>query len=349
MDIYIKGTGLISAAGDNSDEQFLNNNPQYDTDRLLSKEPNYTTYIPPMQLRRMSKAVRMGIGASKIAMQDAGIEKPDALSIGTAMGCLQDTEVFLSKLVDQNEQMLTPTAFIQSTHNTVGGQIALLAGCYGHNLTYVHRGHSFEHAVINAQLYLNDHLGENILVGGIDELTDSSVQVLKATGVYRIQRSNEQLLSTNEPGSIAGEGASFFIMDKQPSQGALQVKGISISNPGDTEGALKKLHTFLEHQGLTPENVDLVMSGWNGDSRGKGFYDETHSMFSGSSIAGFKHLSGEYATASAFGLGMITQIVKKGSVPEYALINGNQPKVLSNILLVNNHMRYFSIWHLQRK
>jgi 3-oxoacyl-(acyl-carrier-protein) synthase len=346
MDIYIKGTGLISAAGDNSDEQFLTNAPEYNTDRLLSKEPNYTAYIPPMQLRRMSKAVRIGIGASKIALQDAGIEKPDALSIGTAMGCLQDTEVFLSKLVEQNEQMLTPTAFIQSTHNTVGGQIALLSGCYGHNLTYVHRGHSFEHAVINAQLYLNDHPQEKILVGGIDELTDSSIQVLKATGVYRVKRSNENLLHTNEPGSLAGEGASFFIMDKLPSAGALQIKAIGISNPADSEAALEKLHAFLNQHKLSSENIDLVMSGWNGDSRGKYFYDEVSNIFSNSSIAGFKHLSGEYATASAFGLGMVTQIIKKGSVPEYALLNDIQPKHIKNILLINNHMRYFSVWHL---
>ena len=88
MDLYINGTGLISAAGSNSDDSFLNNTPQYNTDRLLSKEPDYTSYIPPMQLRRMSKAVRMGIGAARIAMSNAGIEKPDALSIGTAMGCL---------------------------------------------------------------------------------------------------------------------------------------------------------------------------------------------------------------------------------------------------------------------
>jgi 3-oxoacyl-(acyl-carrier-protein) synthase len=299
-----------------------------------------------MQLRRMSKAVRMGIGASKIAMQDAGIEKPDALSIGTAMGCLQDTEVFLSKLVEQNEQMLTPTSFIQSTHNTVGGQIALLAGCYGHNLTYVHRGHSFEHAVINTQLYLNDHPGEKMLMGGIDELTDSSIQVLKATGLYRIKRSNENLLNTGEPGSLAGEGATFFIAGKQPSEGAIQIKNISISTPADATAALEKLNTFLTQQNLSPENVDLVMSGWNGDSREKMFYDEVNTLFAGSSIAGFKHLSGEYATASAFGLGMITQIVKKGKVPEFALLNGKQPGSLKNILLINNHMHYFSIWHI---
>jgi 3-oxoacyl-[acyl-carrier-protein] synthase II len=346
MDLYIHGTGIISAAGASGNDEFLNDQPTYNTDRLMGKEPNYTAYINPMQLRRMSKAVRMGIGASKIAMQDAGIEKPDALSIGTAMGCLQDTEVFLSKMVAQEEQMLTPTSFIQSTHNTVGGQIALLAGCYGHNLTYAHRGHSFEHAIINAQLYLNEHQGERMLVGGIDELTDSSVAVLKATGIYRNENSTEELLRTTSKGSIAGEGAVFFVASKEKAEHAIQVKGIKVFTTKDQNTAIDKLKAFLDEQGITPENIGLVMSGRSGDRRSNTFYDQIDGMFTTSSIAGFKHLCGEYATASSFGLGLVTTIAKNGAVPSFCLLKGRQPAQLSDILLVNHYMHYYSIWHL---
>lgn len=346
MDIYIKGTGLISAAGNNGEEDFLAKAPSYDTDRLLSKEPNYGAYIPPMQLRRMSKAVRMGIGASKIAMQQAGIEKPDALSIGTAMGCLHDTEVFLSKMVEQNEQMLSPTAFIQSTHNTVGGQIALLAGCYGHNLTYVHRGHSFEHAMINAQLYLNEHPSENILVGGIDELTDSSVRVLKATGVYRKESSTEKILESEAKGSTGGEGASFFVAGRQPGAKSICIKGLGIFDSKDANTALGKVKSFLAQQELEIKDIDMLLSGWNGDSRFLAFYEAIHNIFGSSSIAGFKHLSGEYATASAFGLGMIADSVQKGNIPAFALLNGKVPAGFKNILLINSYMHYYSAWHV---
>src|SRR5688572_28683612 len=86
MELYLNSTGIISGAGNNSDANFLNASPDAGTQKLLCKEPDYSGYIQPMQLRRMSKAVRIGIGASKICMQNAGIEKPDAISIGTAMG-----------------------------------------------------------------------------------------------------------------------------------------------------------------------------------------------------------------------------------------------------------------------
>lgn len=86
MQLYIHGYGLLSAAGSSSDAGFLQEEPVYETDQLLCKEPDYTSYIPPMQLRRMSKAVRMGIGASKLSMQLASLEKPDAISLGYSYG-----------------------------------------------------------------------------------------------------------------------------------------------------------------------------------------------------------------------------------------------------------------------
>ena len=347
MDLYIKGTGIISAAGDNSNDAFLIEAPNYNTDRLLSNEPDYTAYIAPMQLRRMSKAVRMGIGASKISMQQAGIEKPDAISIGTAMGCLHDTEAFLSKMVEQNEQMLTPTSFIQSTHNTVGGQIALVAGCYGHNLTYVHRGHSFEHTLINAQLYLNEHPEQNMLVGGIDELTPSSIGVLQLTGVYRKDNSSpEDILTGSDKGSIAGEGATFFMVSKDKNGPALCISNISLFTTKNVNTAIEKVQAFLTNNALQPTNIDMVMLGKNGDERSNAFYRNMEHLFADSSLTVFKHISGEYATASAFGLGLIENIIKKQKVPEFTLLNTKQPRELRNILLINNYMHYYSIFHL---
>jgi hypothetical protein len=69
MELYITGTGIVSGAGNSGDESFLKEAPSYNIDKLLCIEPDYKAYIPPMQLRRMSKAVRIGIGASKMCMR----------------------------------------------------------------------------------------------------------------------------------------------------------------------------------------------------------------------------------------------------------------------------------------
>ena len=52
---------------------------------------------------------------------------------------------------------------------------------------------------------------ENVLVGAIDELTDSSFSILQRFGLYKREPvSNLDLYKDKSKGTIAGEGASFF-------------------------------------------------------------------------------------------------------------------------------------------
>lgn len=348
MNLYIYGAGILSAAGNNSEKEFLKNPPAEAADRLLCQEPDYTPWIPPMQLRRMSKAVRMGIGAARLCLQEAGEDKPDAISVGSALGCLQDTENFLSKMTAQNEQMLTPTAFIQSTHNTVAGQIALLTGCRGQNFTFVHRGHSFEQAMINARLFLNAHPDKKILVGGIEELTETSLEVFQLTGIYRKEKTvPERLLKEISKGSTGGEGAGFFLVSRQPEgKNNLLIKNIGIFTSADEDTALQKLNDFLAGERLKAEDTDLVIMGANGDRKQRKFYKELReNLFRERSQAAFKHFSGEYPVASSFALGMAFHALRNG-LQDHIVLN-HFPEKLNRILLINHFSSYYSCWILE--
>ena len=91
----------------------------------------------------MSPVIRMGLTASMVCMEKAGLEKPDAILVGSGLGCVRDTAKFLNQVIDNQELLLNPTAFIQSTHNTVSGQIALMLGCRAYNLTFSQNNHLF--------------------------------------------------------------------------------------------------------------------------------------------------------------------------------------------------------------
>jgi 3-oxoacyl-[acyl-carrier-protein] synthase II len=349
MELYINSAGIVSSGGSNTIPGFLAAAPEYHTDRLYSIEPDYKPYIPLMQLRRMSKAVRMSIAASKYCMEQAGIEKPDAISVGTAVGCIQDSEIFISKMLDQDEQMLTPTAFIQSTHNTVAGQIALLSGCNGHNLTFVHRGHSFEHALIDAQLYVDEHPEAHVLAGGIDELIDISFAIFHKAGIYKKELSTpaDVLNRSATPGSIAGEGAAFFsVSDKPVSDEYLCVKDICLFVTKDNAKALENIDAFLQQHHLDG-NIDFVMLGVNGDSQYASFYDTLRSsVFKDVSQVAFKHLSGEYPTVSSYALGLLQHAVKNREFPEFTVLN-KQPAGFKRFLLINNYIHYYSCWLIE--
>ena len=123
--IYINGIGNISpqATFDLAQNTAV---VKSSTAFMACQEPSYKQYIPRKQLRRMSRAVRMGLTVAHKALEEAQPSAIDAIITGTAWGCVKDTEKFLETIIENNEQYLTPTAFVQSTHNTVAGQIALM-------------------------------------------------------------------------------------------------------------------------------------------------------------------------------------------------------------------------------
>src|SRR3954463_2807854 len=84
--------------------------------KLLAIEPKYEG-IPPGVLRRMSKSVRMGMGAALPLLKL--LPAPDGIVIGTANAGFEDCFHFLKQIVDYNEGTLTPGNFVQSTPNTL--------------------------------------------------------------------------------------------------------------------------------------------------------------------------------------------------------------------------------------
>ncbi|HRN48037.1 MAG TPA: beta-ketoacyl synthase chain length factor [Niabella sp.] len=136
--MYIRSASAVSPQA--SFNQMLSTPAVYTGDKLNCIEPDYSKYIDPKLIRRMSRIIKMGVAAAMEALKDAELSMPDAIITGTAYGCLADTDAFLSRMVEFNEELLSPTSFIQSTHNTVGAQIALMLHCHHYNNTYVHSG-----------------------------------------------------------------------------------------------------------------------------------------------------------------------------------------------------------------
>ena len=140
----------------------------------------------PAMRRRMSRVVKIGVMTAVECMGGVEhIDRLDTLVTATGWGCLADSERFLRTLIVEREQLLNPTPFIQSTFNTVGGQVALLRHNHCYNVTYVHRGHSFEDALLDARLRMLDGDGKEVLVGAFDEQTPSQHRIMERMGLFR--------------------------------------------------------------------------------------------------------------------------------------------------------------------
>jgi len=299
--------------------------------RLSASEPDYAGIIPPMQLRRMSKAVRMGIGAAHACLQEAGLLVPDAIVVGTTMGCLQDTEVFLKKLVTQEERMLTPTAFIQSTHNTVAGQIALVTGCHGCNTTISQHGHSFEGAVMSAALYLGETPRHTVLCGAVDELTDTSFHLHQRAGVYASEAYAPDAPGSEAHGAIAGEGAGFLLLNKESTGAKALIAGLLVFSEKDISKALLQIQDCLTDGKAIPD-TDALWFGVSGDISHDAVYQEFQQSWNGDTVL-FKAQTGEWGTAIA---------------PAICRAITHWPEGKDRIWIVNHYARDWSLWLLTR-
>lgn len=353
MNIYINGTGLISPQKTYDNSRFPVEINEVTARMMQCDEPVYKDYINPMALRRMSKIMKRGVAAAMIAIKEAGIEKPDAIVSGTSLGCVEDTEVFLKDLINNKETLLTPTAFIQSTHNTINSQIAILLKCNAYNFTHSNRAFSFENALFDARIQLSKDEIHNVLAGGFDEITEDHFKILGKTGLWRAEPvNNMQLIKKPGLGTIAGQGSAFFVLSKQKTDSSYCIlKDLKMYfEPYNLSDVILNIRQFVQKNKLDISDIDAVILGYNGDEDCDRVYNYiTDHLLSENSILAFKHLSGEYQTASGFALWAGAKILKHQILPEEMIIAKKDNKEVRNLLIYNHYnLKHHSVYLLSQ-
>lgn len=343
MEAYIRGIGNISPQHTFNNALFLEEVVSHHCIRMVSQEPNYKDYIKPIHLRRMSRVLKMGVMAAGICLGDAEVDTPDAIITATGLGMMEDTEKFLTSIIDNEEILPNPTAFIQSTHNTVGATIAVRWKCHKYNFTYVHGFFSFESALTDSLMRLEERPGERILVGGIEEITETDFRIREAAGFWKKEPLESlNLLQSASPGTIAGEGVAFFLLSKKPDPGNYaRIRDVrTIYKPGGLEAIQEKIDHFLDKNKLEVGHLDLVLLGLNGDTEHDGIYRRLEeNYFQHNNRAYFKHLCGEHYCASSFGLWLAAKILKHQHIPPAIGLEDNRTpgRPIRNILIYNQN------------
>ena len=290
---YIKRFASIHPADKPAEQPFF-----------VAEEPDYKPIIVNAGMRRrMSHIIKMGTAAALQCLGD-GIQ-PEAIITATGLGCLADTEKFMSQLLDNNEQLLNPTAFIQSTFNTIGAQIALLRQLEVYNMTYVHRSQSFENALSDAIMLLEEGK-HNILVGAIDEMYETPYLIEKRLGLL--------------DGITAGEGAQFFLLDSYPEHSVAAIHAVECCTA--PESIQNFLETTLQKQGWEHNQIDLWLTGENGDNAHDSLYRAIlPDRLSQAKRIAFKQQCGEYPTAIAYAVDAALKEIAFGRVCKSVIYN----------------------------
>lgn len=287
--------------------------------------PPYKDFISGALVRRMGAGVKYGMVASSLALRSAGDPELDAIVTGTGVGCIKDSENFLTAILENDEQYLTPTAFVQSTHNTVGAQIAVALGCKAYNFTYVNGASSFEAALLDAQLQFMAGEARNILVGGVDEKAEVTYRLFQQAG----------LITNGTRGASYSEGAHFFVLS---TEGDAEIRDVAVWNALSKTEVSKKAAAFLGGLGLDWNDIDALILGVNDDPTDQDHFEALLSTTpQACPVVQYKHLIGEYNTSSGFALWLAHYIAKEQKIPAACLRSGEPKANYCNLLLYNQY------------
>ncbi|HEY9006243.1 beta-ketoacyl synthase N-terminal-like domain-containing protein [Ohtaekwangia sp.] len=334
--IFVTGMGNISPQKTWGDAPLLSEIAEYTASRLSCVEPDYSQWFDPRQLRRMSRILKMGVAAGSIALKEAGITVPDAIITGTGYGCLEDTGIFLSKLVENKEEALNPTPFIQSTHNTIGSLIALQLQCQGYNQTYTQEAFSFENSLLDALLMVKEEPTLNVLVGGVDEITDYSHAIQKRFGIFADDTSNLDLFK-KEQGTVNGEGATYIVLSGKKHSYHVCVESVATFYKAEDQTLQQNINRLLSDAGLAAKDIDCLLLGVSGNAKhDKPLQEHASKIFAQSSVGAFKHLSGEHPVASAFAFWLGVKMLQDQVIPDAVVIR-NAGRPLNTVLIYNQY------------
>ncbi len=258
--------------------------------------PDYSAFIPAMERRRMSEVLKMSIACSIDCLEQAQVSQPDAIIVGTAMGCSIHTKNFLDKIIDANEGLLSPTSFIVSTHNTIAGQIALLLKNHGYNMTHTQNTLSFEQALIDGILCINNG-SKNVLIGAADE-EETTIYNMKG----RLDNDSIHLSC----------GASFFILSGEKNK-ALAARVADVATFGLTDDPASLMKEFMTSNNLLKGQIDLVLYA-NGDQNKT---KELETIFGTGKIFDYQKITGTYFTNSAFAMDYAIDILSQQKHPAF--------------------------------
>lgn len=353
--IFIAGCATISPQR-TFDGAFLPEALSFSGNTLTCQVPDFKAYIPPAQLRRLSRMLRIGLTTSILCLRNSGIESPGGIITATGYGFLDETEKFLRELLERGERQLTPTYFMQSTYNALAGLIGLSLTCTGYNNTYVSKGYALGSALDDAVAQLQHDPSQTMLVGAYDEA--AAVQHITGLreGHYKKEAiESKDLYNSATSGTLQGEGAAFVLLSTTPSaQTCCKVTGIDGLFRPTAQALRERLINFLASRELNFSDIDVWIAGFSGDV----VRDQSLAMLADELLADvtqvrFKHLTGEYCTADGFALWLGANILKRQHIPECTLAKGAAPdisgKSIHRLLIVNHYLNQnYTFYLLER-
>jgi len=248
-------------------------------------------------IRRLKRLPRMALGLARSACDDvAPAVAPASVFMGTGWGALSETNDFLDRLFATDERFPSPTDFVGSVHNSPAGQVAIMLGATGANITTSGGDYSFEQALFAADLMIGED--ETALVLGVDE--------------YH-QRLSPLFDPSVGGGAAPADGGGGFVVSRSRSGGSCRVR---LSYYGAGSAGTEPLIVACGGSAGLQNRIGLVLAGIPAVDKGEGESQLRQFLNQGKidvPVIRYRQLIGEFASASAVAAVLAATLVDRGN------------------------------------
>jgi 3-oxoacyl-[acyl-carrier-protein] synthase-1/3-oxoacyl-[acyl-carrier-protein] synthase II len=277
--------------------------------------------LPAHRVRRLKCLPRMVMALAEDARSRSVAKDPPAtIFFGTGWGTLSETHAFLKGLYETGERFPSPTDFIGSVHNAPAGQVAMMFGTTGANVTTTGGDASFEQALIAAG-YLGRGQDGTTLVVGADEY-------------------HEPLSALFDPsvraGDIPSAGGAALLLNPDSTAAGVTVFPAFYARAGKDADVTARLVNSLGGPERIRARFGALLVGIPAAQRQTGA-DQLEAFQACSGIAlpvvDYRKFIGEFASASAVALFMAVTFTQAGTIPG-PLCNGRFARLADKGTLV---------------
>ncbi|RYZ82833.1 MAG: hypothetical protein EOP06_21040 [Proteobacteria bacterium] len=177
------------------------------------------------------------------------------------------------------------------------------------------------------------------MIGGIDEMTDYTLRLFKLAGFIKPDdQAPYEVTNPTTAGAVFSEGATFFALaDNRTESTYCELVDVQTINTLSVDEVLGFAREFLQANNVADEDLDAIVLGINGDVTFDSYYNEIRDAFATIPQVYYKHLSGEYNTASAFGLYIGAYVLRSQKIAPECKLNDVQRSSYKKVLLYNQY------------
>ena len=265
------------------------------------KDFDASEYITPKDQKKMDTFIHYGIAAGIQALDDSGIEVTDenawriGVAIGSGIGGLPAIEKNRDAYVAGGPRKISPFFVPSSLINMVSGNLSIMRGLKGPNISIVSACTTGAHNIGDAARMIS-YGDADIMVAGASEMATSALGVGGFAAARALSTRNDDPEAASRPwdrdrdGFVLGDGAGVVVLEEYEmakKRGAnIYCELIGYGMSGDAyhmtapseggEGAARCMVNAMNDAGLNPEDVSYINA--HGTSTPAGDVAETNAV-----------------------------------------------------------------------